>query len=212
MPSQLTRTMLLLLAPLASQTFAQDAAPPIGDVDNPPRRYVCGRTATPPRLDGKLDDACWQEAPWTADFGDIEGAKKPPPRLRTRAKMCWDDTAFYFAFELEEPNVFATLRARDSVIFQDNDIELFLDPDGDTHAYYELEINAYGTEWDLFLRKPYRDTANAALHGWDIAGLRTAVHVDGTIDDPTDTDRGWTVEVAIPWPALAEAAGCAGFD
>ena len=57
---------------------------------------------------------------------------------------------------------------RDSVIFRDNDFEVFIDPDGDTHAYYELEINALGTVWDLLLLKPYRD-GGPAINGWDIA-------------------------------------------
>jgi hypothetical protein len=82
---------------------------------------------------------------------------------------------------------------------------VFVDPDGDTHEYYELEINALGTEWDLFLVKPYRD-GGPALNAWDIRGLRTAVRVDGSINDPTDVDRGWSVEIAFPWVVLAEAA------
>jgi hypothetical protein len=36
--------------------------------------------------------------------------------------------------------------------------------------------------------------------------LRTAVHVDGTLNEPADTDRGWSVEIAFPWKALAEYA------
>jgi hypothetical protein len=124
--------------------------------------------------------------------------------------MCWDDAAFYVAAELEEPHVWATLTARDSVIFHDDDFEVFIDPDGDTHAYAELEINAHGTEWDLLLITPYRDMVpprRPPIDGWNIAGLRTAVHVDGSINDPSDEDRGWNVEIAIPWRALAELAG-----
>ena len=171
-----------------------------------PRRYRCLRATAPPVIDGRLDDACWKAVPWTSVFVDIEGPQRPDPPLRTRAKMCWDSRAFYFAFELEEPHVWATLKQRDAVIFQDNDIELFIDPDGDTHAYYELEVNAFGTEWDLLLIKPYRDHPSPAVTGWDIAGLQTAVHVDGTLNDPSDRDRGWSVEVAIPWPALGEGS------
>ncbi|MBK8979431.1 MAG: carbohydrate-binding family 9-like protein [Planctomycetes bacterium] len=171
-----------------------------------PERYVCPRTPVPPVLDGRLDDAAWATAPWTADFVDIEGDVRPRPPLRTRAKLAWDDNALYVAAELTEPHVWGTLTRRDSVIFQDDDFEVFIDPDGDTHDYYELEINALGTEWDLLLVKPYRD-GGPAVHGWDIAGLRSAVRVDGTLNDPSDTDRGWSVEIALPWPALAEAAG-----
>lgn len=170
-----------------------------------PRDYVCAKTATPLTIDGRLDEAAWQAASWTEDFLDIQGDTLPPPRFRTRAKMLWDEHGFYFAAELEEPDVWATLTARDSIIFYDHDFEVFIDPDGDTHEYYELEVNAFGTDWDLFLVKPYRD-GGPALHGWDIAGLRSEVSVDGTINDPSDTDRGWSVEIAIPWEALKEAA------
>jgi hypothetical protein len=119
--------------------------------------------------------------------------------------MLWDSTYLYFAAELEEPHVWATLTDRDAVIFYDNDFEVFIDPNGDTHEYFELEINALGTEWDLFLVKPYRD-GGSALNALDIRGLRTAVFVDGTLNDPSDTDHSWSVEIAIPWEVLAEAA------
>ena len=95
---------------------------------------------------------------------------------------------------------------RDSVIFHDNDFEVFLDPDADTHDYFELEINAFGTEWDLFLERPYRDGVQAD-NDWDMAGLRSAVALDGTVNDPSDEDRGWSLEIAIPFAALAEQAG-----
>ena len=94
---------------------------------------------------------------------------------------------------------------RDAVIFQDHDFEVFLDPGGDTHEYYELEVNALGTAWDLFLVKPYRD-GGPALHAWDIAGLRVGVDVRGTLNRPGDRDEGWTVELALPWETLREAA------
>ncbi len=93
-----------------------------------PLSYDCYRTETPIRIDGKLDDPAWQKAPWTADFVDIEGAAKPTPRFRTRAKMLWDDNYLYIAAELEEPHVTATLTKHDSVIFHDNDFEVFLKP------------------------------------------------------------------------------------
>ena len=97
-----------------------------------PRGYLCVRAASPVTVDGRLDDAAWKQAPWTADFVDIEGAVKPVPRYRTRAKMLWDDKYFYIAAELQEPHVWATITQRDAVIFQDPDFEVFIDPDGDS--------------------------------------------------------------------------------
>lgn len=174
-----------------------------------PRGYVCQRAPGPLTIDGRLDEPGWSDATWTADFVDIEGDRRPRPRFRTRVKMLWDDHAFYIGARLEEPHVWATLTRHDSVIFHDNDFELFIDPDGDNHAYYEFEINALNTGWDLLLPRPYRD-GGRARDDWEFAGMKTAVHVDGTLNDPADVDRAWTVEIALPWSALAEHAGQRG--
>ena len=170
-----------------------------------PKEYTCHRAGQPIRIDGRLDDAPWAKAPWTDDFVDIEGAAKPAPRFRTRAKMLWDDRYLYVAAELEEPHVWATLTAHDSVIFHDNDFEVFLNPSGDSLNYFEFEINALNTGWDLFLPKPYR-AGGKADNSWEIPGLQTAVAVNGTLNDPRDRDRGWTVEIAFPWSAFASRA------
>lgn len=168
-----------------------------------PPHYICYRAGSPLVIDGKLDEPAWKKAAWTEDFVDIEGALKPKPRFRTRAKMLWDENFLYIGAELEEPNVWATLIKRDSIIFYDNDFEVFIDPDADSHNYYELELNALGTEWDLFLVKPYRDSG-PAIHAWDIQDLKTKVYVDGTINKPGDKDRSWSVEIAMPWDVLKE--------
>ena len=175
--------------------------------DITPRNYVCYRASMPVRIDGQLNDDAWKSAPWTENFIDIEGTAKPKPRLRTRAKMLWDDQYFYVAAELEEPHVWATLTNHDAVIFRDPDFEVFIDPDGDSHDYYEFEINALNTGWDLRLPKPYKD-GGPALNEWEIPGLKTAVHIQGTLNHSADRDQGWTLEIAFPWQALGEFARC----
>jgi hypothetical protein len=189
------------LAPLGAQRVATDLeAMPFA-----PRRYVCYRAPSRLNVDGKLDEPGWAAASWSDAFIDIEGDRRPQPRFRTRVKMLWDDEYLYVAAEMEEPDVWATLTERDAVMFHDNDFEVFVDPDGDTHAYYELEVNALGTPWDLMLVKPYRD-GGPAISAWDMAGLRIGVDVRGTLNRPGDRDQGWTVEIAMPWKILREAA------
>ena len=174
-----------------------------------PLRYDCRHTTGPIQMDGNLDDAAWKRAEWTSDFVDIEGAGKPKPRFRTRAKMLWDENYLYIAAELEEPDVRATLTEHDSVIFHDNDFEVFLKPLPDTPSYYEFEINALNTGWDLFLPKPYRMNGKPD-NSWEIEGLLTAVSIVGTLSrvdarsaaSDGDKDRGWTVEIAYPWRAF----------
>lgn len=167
-----------------------------------PKRYDCYRASSPIRIDGKLDDRAWKAVAWTTDFVDIEGSAKPLPRFRTRAKILWDDDYLYVGAELEEPEVKATLTKHDSVIFHDNDFEVFLKPLADAPGYFEFEINALNTGWDLYLNKPYREGGKAD-NSWDIPGLKTAVAIQGTLNDPSDKDRGWTVEMAFPWSAFA---------
>jgi hypothetical protein len=189
-----TLTVVCLATLLAAGARAQEAQPA-------PPSYDCHRTKTPIRIDGKLDDPAWKKAKWTSDFVDIQGAAKPTPRFRTRAKMLWDDKYLYIAAELEEPNVIGTLTKHDSVIFKDNDFEIFIKPLPESESYYEFELNALNTGWDLFLPKPYNQGGKADS-SWDIAGLKTAVAVQGTLNHPGDTDHGWTLEIAYPLDAF----------
>ena len=174
-----------------------------------PEKYVCYRVEEPLSIDGDLSEKSWLNAPWTSDFVDIEGDLKPKPAKRTRAKMLWDDQYFYVAAEIIETDIWATYDKRDMVIFHENDFEVFIDPNGDTHHYYELEINALGTEWDLLLTKPYRD-GGQAIDSWEILGLKSGIKINGTINDPSDKDDRWFVELAFPWKVLEEAAGKGG--
>src|ERR1700704_2897192 len=108
---------LAMVAAPAPDPAAPKVPPP------PPRGYVCGRAASPLVIDGRLDEPSWRDAPWTADFVDIEGDTRPRPRFATRAKMLWDDESFYVGAEMQEPHLWATLTRHDSVIFQDHDFE-----------------------------------------------------------------------------------------
>ncbi len=178
---------------------------PTPAIDFAPRRYVCYRTDFAIDVDGRMDEAAWEAAPWTEEFVDIQGDAKPEPRFKTRARMLWDDDYFYVAARLIEPHIWAKLTDRDAIIFYDNDFEVFIDPDGDTHEYYEFEMNALNTVWDLLLVKPYRDGA-PAIDSWDIQGLQSAVSINGSINDPEYPDSSWTVEIAFPWKVLEECA------
>jgi hypothetical protein len=171
-----------------------------------PKKYICYKLDGKLVIDGKLNESGWTKAEWTNDFLDIEGLSKPIPRFRTRAKMLWDENYFYVAAELVEPDIWGTLKKRDDIIFHDNDFEIFIDPDGDTHDYCEFEMNALNTVWDLLLIQPYRDINKAAVNGWDIKGLKSGVAVYGSLNNPGDKDSCWTVEVAFPWNTFEEIA------
>jgi hypothetical protein len=171
------------------------------DLLSTPRQYTVVFNPIAPVVDGKLNDAVWQNVPWTEYFKDIEGDKRQAPTWNTRAKMTWDDQGLYIAAELLDPHVWAYLKNYDDIVFYDNDFEIFIDPDNDTHRYYEFEVNALNTMFDLFMPKPYRNGSGAMIV-YNTPGMKWAVDVQGTLNDPSDTDKGWTTEIFIPFSAL----------
>ena len=191
-------------------------------------RITAYRASEPLTIDGRLDERAWQLAPRSPRFVDLISGR--PTIHDTRAAVLWDDTHLYVGFWVEEPFVAAKLTERDSLIWTENDVELFI---AGQDAYYEFEINALGTlyealfVWDdayetggfagdpQFARdadgaKPWNGVGftthprgtRLGLFKWDLPGLRAAAHVDGTINEDSDRDRGWTAEIAIPWSGL----------
>jgi hypothetical protein len=201
-------------------------------------RYVCRRAVGPIRIDGRLDEASWRTAPRSPRFVDMITGRAA--FFDTRAAALWDDEAFYVGFWVEEPFVEARLAERDATVFQENDVEVFIDG-GD--CYYEFEVNARNTiyevffiwqdaylkkfrgpEFDVFARRAHtfggnhdREAATFwrgthprglrwAFTDWDFPGLRSAVQVEGRLNDPSSIDKGWTVELAFPWAGMTSLA------
>ncbi|EDQ87978.1 uncharacterized protein MONBRDRAFT_9393 [Monosiga brevicollis MX1] len=169
-----------------------------------PRQYVAYKASTGPTMDGRLDEPFWQAVPWTESFVDISGATVNQPRFDTRAKLRWTEDTLYVAAQLEEPQIWATLTEHDSIIYHDNDFEIFLDPDRSSHYYKEYEMNALNTSWSLCLNKPYlnggyeNSSRVFGSKGWDDQGLRSAVYINGSLNDPAAANHYWSVEVAFP--------------
>jgi len=161
------------------------------------RHYTCYRTSGPIRVDGVLNEPDWGKSAWSEDFVDITGNPGQRPWFRTRIKLLWDDEYLYLAARLEESDIWATIKKRDEVIFQDNDFELFLDPDGNGLNYYEIEVNALGTIWDLMLTRAYK-AGGIPINSWDMKGLKSAISVNGSLNDPSSPDSAWCIEMALP--------------
>jgi hypothetical protein len=102
--------------------------------------YTAQRTQTTPP-----GTAAWQKAIRTPSFTDMATGK--PALFGTTAAILWDDENLYIRFWIEEPYPNATQTERDSLIFRENDVEVFIDG-GD--CYYEFEINALGTVYEVF--------------------------------------------------------------
>ena len=181
-----------------------------------PARYTCYRATGSVAIDGRIDTPVWQSAPASTPFVDIVTGE--PAWFDTRVRLLWDDSFLYFAFTAEETNVWSTLTRRDSKIYEENDLEIFI---AGRDAYYEFEINAAGVIYEVFWiwkdvhqlggpywNRPEFDIASQRLlmldgvgghvhprgwrYGfldWDLPGLRHAVHIDGTLKRSYDRSR-----------------------
>ncbi|MBV70343.1 MAG: hypothetical protein CMH52_03255 [Myxococcales bacterium] len=146
------------------------------------------------RLDGKLDEPVWKRARWTAWWTHPSGKKTKAPK--TRAKFAWDEDNLYVGVESIDDDVWGTLTKRDSNTWEQEVIELFIDADGDKKDYLELQVTPANVVFDAKFSR-HRSPLGPA-RGWNMTGLKTAVHVDGTLNKRDDKDRRWTVEMLIP--------------
>jgi len=158
--------------------------------------YKCLRTSSSIQIDGRLDEADWQHAP-IAVINECTFGEKLPPELYTEARLLWDDENLYVAFDVSDPDICATKTERDDCIFDEDVVELFVSmrgiPEVKEH-FAEFEISPTGVMMDLYNVAPYKSIIN-----WDAKGWRCVTRVDGKPNDPTVPDRGYTVEMAIPF-------------
>lgn len=166
-----------------------------------PLEYTALKTADEIKIDGKDDEKAWDKAPWTPAFTDITTGEEINSKNEAKCKMLWDNDFLYVYAYFSEPDLWASITKHDASVFQDNAFEMFISPAGETYNYFEFQINALGTVWDLFLPRPYRN-GGAGLTSWDIKGLQKAVHLDGTLNDPADKDKGWSMELAVPFSSV----------
>lgn len=158
--------------------------------------YHVVRAPTPPVIDGNLNDPVWAKARPVQLVNSLDGRKTS---VRTEARLLYDDRHLYVAFDCEDPDVWGTMMKRDDPIYNEEVVEIFIDANGDGRTYNEIEVSPNNTVFDAYFpaRRQGMDTS------WD-SGMKSAVRVRGTINDPSDRDEGWSVEMAIPIHRLAE--------
>jgi Carbohydrate-binding family 9 len=197
-------------------------------------RYTALRTIDKITVDGKLDEQTWQHATRSPRFVDLIRGHKTVHD--THAAVTWDDENLYVAYWVQDPFVSAHITKRDYPVYNDNDVEFFLafdhayyefeiNPFGTIYEGLFVWQNEY--EKHGFSRVPELDRTREEVKSqdfngvgykthprglryaflkWDYPEAKTAVAIDGTLNDPSDRDRGWTVELAFPWSGMKAIA------
>lgn len=154
--------------------------------------YRASRAAKPPTIDGKLDDAVWKSAQAAQLVMSFDGK---PTTVKTVARLAWDDTNLYVAFDCEDKDAWGSLRNKDDAIYNEDVAEIFIDADGDGETYNELQVSPHNVNFDASFTARRVDLPGAMK--WE-SGMKTAVQVRGTLDDDSDKDDGWSAEMQIP--------------
>lgn len=135
--------------------------------------YDCYRMSGEITIDGELDEAAWSKSMKSNRFRDLISGDST--YLETRAALLWDDSCLYVAYWVEEPFLQASLVERDAPIYRDNDVELFI---ASRDAYYEFEINAFNTIYEVFFI-------------WEEAFTRAGYHHQIAFDRTKDGSRSF---------------------
>jgi hypothetical protein len=184
--------MLLSAAPLALADKYSEVA---GLAPVP--SYRAGKTKDKIEVDGKLSEKAWAKAaPVTLMFPweDQTGIKQ-----RTTVRLLRDQDYLYVGYECEDVDITATYENRDDPVYKDDCVEIFFRPGGDSDHYIGLEMNARGVLYDYFY--PFPSKLGREL---DLDGVRLKTTLRGTLNQSSDRDQGWTLELAVPWKSLTK--------
>jgi len=158
-------------------------------------------TASPPKIDGKLDDQTWTKAiTYTETYPFNKREKIDTPK--TTWKILWDNKFLYFAFDCADTNIVSPNRERDDHVYSDDCVEMFILPEFRSRTYWELVIGPSGSIFDSIQSKKYYQWGFTGRKEETIQGLRTGIELRGTLNQQDDVDQGYSVEVAFPFSEL----------
>ena len=131
-------------------------------------QYECYKTEDEIKIDGHIDERAWVQAP-EALFIDMDGSE---PRQKTTFKWLWDDKYLYGAFYVEDDHIWAKMTERDAYLWYENVVEFFINADGSSKSYIEIEINPLNTILDLFVLNKHNDRSDIRqVWEWECEGL-----------------------------------------
>lgn len=195
----------LIESQVIPEAVASDHRPVFAVLELKPEipRQVINRPDSAIRIDGRLDEPAWQNA---TEFGDFSfpwwtSGKKE----QTVARMLWDDEFLYVAYQCDDAHVSAEQTEHDSRVYLDDCVELFTAPNPQRPSdYFNIEMNVNAAILD---RHHPNGPGTPETPNWNSQGVQIATTVNGTLNDDSDTDQGWILEVAIPFTNFEHVTG-----
>ncbi len=167
--------------------------------NNNPPLYACKKIDRNIKLDGALDDELWQKAE-TVYMKESKSGK--PGTFETRVRLLYNSEYLYVGFECEDDFVWGTLKRRDDPIYDEECVEVFLNPANSGYCYYELNLSPKNIIYDAFVltarTEQNADAKIMPLVDYDMEGLLTRTRINGEVDQ-VGKSKGWMAEYAIPF-------------
>ena len=154
-------------------------------------------------LDGSGASAAWKRAEWL-DLAHLRGAMT----YRTRAKLAWSQTGIYALFDCDDKRLSCTNHRDGEDLYDEDVVEIFLQPDERVPLYLEYELSPLGSE--LLLLVPNR---HGRFRGWSpwkyedvddkgepmVRRAHRATAVRGGVRAPGAAVTGWSAEMYLPY-------------
>jgi len=205
-PQPLLLALLVAAVAAGAQPDPLESArvqPPPGELPT----YTIQRTDRGIVIDGKADETDWQRAPYI-DFVFPWNNTDEEGKQGTVARMLWDDANLYISYVCEDPYLDSEVTEHDGPVYEEDAVEIFATPNPDdvgTYYGYEMNINAAFLDYIAFGGGEER-TPNIQFP-WESEGVIIKTTYQGTLNDHSDTDAGWTLEVAIPFDNFRHLGG-----
>ena len=164
-------------------------------IARPTPSYQCSKLDQGLRPAARLDRSPWKEATWIDDFKSIHTGEALTDDRYLQAAVLWDDAGLYVGFRSAPSLVPVTRVERDSDLWNECAVELFLAAGA---GYYEIEINPLGAVLDLYFPDEEADDWKQCS-SWDAEGMTWAVRSTGR---PGSGVAGWEAELSLPWSAV----------
>lgn len=164
-----------------------------------PEPYACALASGPIAIDGRIDEEAWKNVAPITTF-NVYSPKNAENLSPTEARILWDSENLYLAIFCADLDIWSYSDEPDAELWLGDVAEFFVKPDHDSPTYYEFVVAPNGTLFDACY--PSRGAGGfRRFKGWS-SNARVAVDVDGTDGDCSDSDKGYTMEMAIPLSAF----------
>jgi hypothetical protein len=154
-------------------------------------------------IDGYLNETIWHSTLSVVLCENKSGSDVINPDYRTEVKTAYDSLYLYISFLCQDPDIWGKFNDRDEHLWTEEVVEVFIDTDQEANTYVEIEVSPKNVLFDSFIVDPV-DIDIQATKEFDLNGIKTAVSVNGSLNDESDEDRYWSVEIAIPLKELGD--------